>query len=422
VASTSLIKDLKPIILETLKWLGLSAILSVFVGSFGALFLYGLEWAFQTRNTTPLLIWLLPIGGLLVGLLYYKWGKEVEGGNNLIIQEIISPTKPISFLMAPFVLFGTVVTHLFGGSAGREGTAVQIGASLSNQLSKIFKLNKTDREIVLKAGVAAGFSAVFGTPLAGTIFSLEVAKIGKANYQSITASLFSAILSYLVTNLWGVHHTHYSIKTIGDLNFENFLWAILAGVIFGLGGIAFSLSTKYSSKAFKKIKFAPFRPALGGILFAMIVFGIGYQETEPFHGLGINHILKSFTADVGNLDFLIKILLTALILGSGFKGGEVTPLFFTGATLGNTLSKFIPLERDLLAGMGFVAVFSAAANTPFTTIIMGIELFGSENIYFISIACIVAYIVSGKTGIYKSQLIAYPKSSKLKEHKNALID
>ena len=403
-----------------------SFVISLFVGSFGSIFLYGLKWAYNSRTAHHWILWLLPIGGFTVGYIYNKWGKEVEGGNNLIIEEINTPTKPISFLMAPLILIGTVITHLFGGSAGREGTAVQIGASLSDQISKLFKLKKEDRKIILKAGVAAGFAAVFGTPLAGMIFSFEVAKTGVTNYKSLLISFTAAVLSnhiahLLLEHIFNMHHVEYTIDSKIEMSFENFLWAILAGIAFGLAGMAFSLGTKYSGKLFKKIKYPPLRPALGGLIFVCIVFLFGYENTERFQGLGIEHIVFSFKEHVPSYDFLAKITFTSLILGAGFKGGEVTPLFFTGATLGNTLSKIIPLPLDLLAGMGFVAVFAAAANTPLTTIIMGIELFGTNGMYFIGLSCIIAYLVSGKTGIYKSQLIGIPKSTNLTKQKNQKI-
>lgn len=409
------------IVLEALKWISISALVAVVVGSFGAFFLFGLEWAYNARKHSHWILWLLPVGGFMVGYLYQIWGKHVEGGNNLIIQELNTPTKPIGFLMAPLVLIGTVVTHLLGGSAGREGTAVQIGASLADQCTRFFKLGKIDRNIVLKAGVAAGFASVFGTPLAGMLFSFEVAKSGKLNYNSLIASFSAAILADQVTRMLGAPHTHYHLVSQVEMSIVNFGWAIVAGIVFGVGGLLFSKGTHYSGQFFKTITYPPLRPAVGGLVFVLLVFGIGYEHTERFHGLGIGHIVLSFQELVPTYDFLAKITLTSLILGSGFKGGEVTPLFFTGATLGNALSRVIPLPLDLLAGMGFVAVFAAAANTPLCTIMMGIELFGSESIYFIATACIVAYLVSGPSGIYKSQLVGVPKSSKLAPNKNQKI-
>lgn len=420
-----MIKTSKHIIQDLLFWLLISVVIGLVVGCFGALFLYGLRWAYETRINNRWLLWLLPLGGFMVGYLYHKWGKDVVGGNNLIIEEIQLPSRPIKFIMAPFVLLGTVATHVFGGSVGREGTAVQIGASIADQVSSIFKLNKTKRVIILKAGVAAGFASVFGTPLAGMMFSLEVAKTGKINYSSLTASFCSAICAHLVTreitHFIHLPHTQYTISGTTSFTALNFGWAILAGIAFGLAGMCFSLGAKYATLLFSKINYPPLRPFIGGLLFTVLVLGIGYEHTQKYHGLGIEHIVKSFSYTVPSYDFLAKIILTSIILGAGFKGGEVTPLFFTGATLGNTLSKVVPLPMDLLAGMGFVAVFAAAANTPITTIIMGVELFGSEHIYYLATACIVAYLVSGKTGIYKSQVIGTAKSSSLEKHKGLKI-
>lgn len=416
-----MIKDHVTILKEIVKYLLIGTVIGAIVGVLGAFFLFSLKWAYQTRNTYPYFIWLLPIGGFTVGYVYHQWGKSVVGGNNQIIEEINKPTKHISFLMTPFVLFGTIITHLFGGSAGREGTAVQIGASVADQLTKVFKLTNEDRRILLKAGVAAGFASVFGTPLAGILFAFEVSNIGKVNYRALFACLVSAVLADAFTRFIGAPHTHYHINLVPDLSFVNMSWSVLAGVVFGVGGMAFSLGTKYSGVLFAKIGYPPLRPLVGGLIFALVVFTFGYETTERFHGLGVEHIVRSFEQEVPSYDFIAKITLTSLILGSGFKGGEVTPIFFTGATLGNALSKVIPLPISLLAGMGFVAVFAAAANTPIATILMGIELFGHESMYYVAIACITAYLISGKTSIYKSQTIGIAKSINLKEDENLKI-
>lgn len=389
------------------KWLLISLFIGGAVGSASAFFLESLHWATKWRGANEWIIWLLPIGGLGVGLLYHYFGKSVEGGNNLLIEEVQKPKKIIPIIMAPFVLFGTIVTHFFGGSAGREGTAVQMGASIADQLSFILKPDAENRKIILAAGISAGFASVFGTPLAGAVFGLEMAVINKVNYKAIVPCFFSAILADYVTLSWGVPHTHYEITSTTSVNLESIGYMLLAGLCFGLAGWMFSELTKKLGGLYSKyIPYAPLRPFVGGIIIAALVFAVGHTK---YIGLGVPTIVESFTQELPPYDFMAKIIFTAITLGAGYKGGEVTPLFFIGATLGNALSGVMPLPMDLLAGCGFVAVFAAAANTPLACILMGIELFGGGSSTFIGLACVVAFLFSSHTGIYKSQLIGFSK-------------
>lgn len=390
-----------------LKWLGLASVVGILSGSASALFLISLEKVTHLRQENSWLFYFLPLGGLLVGLLYHYWGKDVEKGNNQIIDEVIEPQKRISWRMAPLVLIGTLLTHLVGGSAGREGTAVQMGGSLADQLNSFFPFKAEDRRILLMCGVSAGFASVFGTPLAGTIFALEVYIIGKLRYEALIPALFAALVADWVCIRWGAHHTHYSISSTTDFSILNFLYAIAAGLIFAGAAWLFSNAVPFFKKYFSKISFPPFRPVAGGIV--LLIVYLAFSETKAFAGLGVEIIVQSFARQQPWCVFLLKALFTAFTLAAGFKGGEVTPLFFIGATLGSALSLLLPLPVDLLAAMGFVAVFAAAANTPLACVLMGIELFGSRHAVFIAIACLVAYLFSGHTGIYSSQLVGKRK-------------
>lgn len=390
-------------ILPSLKWILICALIGLLSGSASAFLLVALEWAAQLRTQNIWLIWFLPFGGLLIGLLYHYYGKDVAKGNNLLLEEYKTPKKTIPLKMAPLVLLGTIITHLFGGSAGREGTAVQMGGAISDQFNRIFKLDTTDRKTLIILGISAGFASVFGTPLAGAIFALEVLYCSKISLKSSILSFVVAFFAYYTVEIWGVHHTQYSIPVIPELNLENLLWIIPTSILFGLAAMVFSRSTHFWTSLFKKtISYPPLRPYVGGIIFALIVYPLGASK---FMGLGIPTIVEAFSKPSEYYDFLLKILFTGFILGSGFKGGEVTPLFFVGATLGSALSIFIPLPIALLAGMGFVAVFSGATHTPLACTIMGIELFGIESALFISIACFIAYLASGSVGIYHSQTV-----------------
>lgn len=396
-----------PSLIYLFKWIFICLLLGAIAGSVSAFFLLSLEWATNWREAHLWVIALLPVGGFIIGLSYHLYGNSVVKGNNLLLEEFHSPKKIIPFRMAPLVLFGTILTHLFGGSAGREGTAVQIGGAIADRFTKVLKLSKRDRKIILIAGISAGFASVFGTPLAGGIFALEVLVLGRIRLDAIIPSFMAAVFADYFCRIWNVSHTHYHIDTVAEMTPVNVLWALLAGIIFGLVAMLFSKSTHFWSALFKNnIKYPPLRPVIGGIILAIAIYAMG---TTKYIGLGIPTIVDSFNVNLNSYDFLLKLLFTSFTLGAGFKGGEVTPLFFIGAALGNVLIWFIPLPMGLLAGMGFVAVFAGATNTPIACTIMGIELFGIESGVFIALACCTAYLFSGHSGVYSSQIIGSPK-------------
>jgi H+/Cl- antiporter ClcA len=423
-----------------LKWLALAVPAGIVIGSAVALFLWGLDQATRIRWLTdmggggiPLLLLFLPVAGIGIGLLYHLFGKSVEGGNNLIMEKIHGSGGGVPARMAPLVLIGTLITHLFGGSAGREGTAVQMGGSISSTIARWLKLNRDDTRTLLMAGVAAGFGAVFGTPLTGAIFAIEVLVIGVLSFDAVIPCLIASIVGDSVTTAWGIRHTHYTLASFVQMGLvqstPGLSWFLLvkvalAAVTFGLASVVFAELAHTLQRAFKwAVRWPVLRPALGGGL----VIALAYLVGPDYLGIGVSAdpnqpnqvcILSSFQPGGATCwSWWWKILFTAVTLSSGFKGGEVTPLFFIGAALGNTMARLLHGPVDLFAGLGFVAVFAGATNTPLACTIMGIELFAggqpellrSGFVVYLAVACFLAYLVSGHTGIYLSQRLVTAK-------------
>lgn len=409
---------------QLLRWTILIIPISLAIGSLVALFLWLLEWATTTRWSHPWLLFFLPLAGILIYFLYSLWGKNADAGNNLILDEIHEPNAGVPARMAPLILATTIITHLFGGSAGREGTAVQIGGSLAAFFSRFIPVQDKEKRILLMCGMAAGFGAVFGTPVAGAVFALEVLVIGRLRYDALIPCLIASTLAHLTCMAYGIHHTKY---TIGSLPLNNTDWlsflpidpvllgkVILAGILFGLAGYAFAiLSHGIKSKARQLFSVKWLIPVTGAIL----VLGISYLlGTTDYLGLGVTapgngtSIVRAFEpGEISPFSWWWKLLLTAVTLGMGFKGGEVTPLFFIGATLGHTIASFTGAPVDLFAALGFIAVFAGATNTPLACTLMGIELFGGEAVFYYAVACFTAYYFSGHSGIYTSQKIGVKK-------------
>ncbi|AVR96569.1 voltage-gated chloride channel family protein [Pseudoduganella armeniaca] len=389
------------LLLYLLKWTALASVVALLAGSASALFLFSLDAATHWREAHPAIIWLLPLAGFAVGWVYWRFGRAVEAGNNLLIDEIIDPTSVVPLRMAPLVLASTVISHLFGASVGREGTAVQMGGTLADQLSRLPGLNAADRRVLLMAGISAGFASVFGTPLAGAVFGLEVLVIGRLRHDAIFPCIAAAILADQVGLAWGVHHTHYAIGSVPAITAWTVGAVVLAGIAFGLVGMAFAGATHALSARMKALlPYAPLRPLAGGAVVAVAVWALG---TQRYIGLGIPVIVDAFAQPLAPWDWLGKLAFTVVSLGSGFKGGEVTPLFYIGATLGNALAPLLQLPFGMLAGVGFVAVFAGAANTPLASTVMALELFGPAIGAYAALACTVAYLFSGHHGIYRAQ-------------------
>ena len=413
------------ILKQLVKWTVLVAPISFVIGTVIALFLTLLNAAIHLRFEHKWLLYLLPLAGLLIHYIYSTIGKSAEKGNNLVMEKIHEPGGGLPKRMTPIIFITTILTHLFGGSAGREGTAVQIGGSMAAMYGKWFGLNPSDMRMILTAGVAAGFAAVFGTPLTGAIFALEVLTIGKIKYNALLPALIAGIVGDLAVGAWHVSHTHYHIDLVpeqhyplsGYLHIDPVLLAkvIVSSVVFGIASFLFSAAVN-EVKAFSHVIFKRkwMIPVFGGLAIIMLTFLLGKPD---YLSLGVEAeypgaVTISSAFQPGGSDtwsWFWKMVYTGITLGTGFKGGEVTPLFYIGATLGNTLSALLDAPASLFAALGFIAVFAGATNTPLACTLMGIELFGGEYALFFAVACFTSYICSGHSGIYNAQRISVPK-------------
>lgn len=392
------------------KWILLGGAAGVLAGTASYIFLITLAWATATRLAQPALLYALPFIGCGVGWLYYRFGGAAALGNNLVIDEVNNNRAQIPWRMAPLVLLGTVLTHLGGGSAGREGTAIQMGASLADGLRRLLGLSGEDRRLLLMAGISGGFSSVFGVPAAGFVFGMEVQGIGRIRYEGIIPCLVAAFVGDLVGRAWGAPHSHYPQFQAIPLDALLVLKVALAGVAFGLTSLLFVELTHGIKQLMSRLSpWTPLYPLLGGVAVIGLTWLVG---TRDYLGLSLPLITASVEGTgVMPGAFALKLLFTAITLGTGYLGGEVTPLFVIGATLGDALQGVLGGPPGLLAAVGLVAVFAGASNTPLACAIMGIELFGGGLTPYLFLGCVVAYLASGHRGIYMTQRVHEPKTA-----------
>lgn len=386
----------------------------IMAGTAATLFLYLLNLATDLRAGHPSLVFGLPLAGLAIAVAYHRYGRNAAGGNNLVFEEIHDPNRTLPARMAPMILLSTVVTHLFGGSAGREGTVVQMGASLADQISRFFKVTSDERRALLVAGAGAGFGAAVAAPWAGVIFGMEVIQVGKLRLFAWTESLIASFVAYGMTVLLHAPHTHYPIPEIPMISASALFGAAAAGVVFGLCALIFSRLVHAYEKALALAVRAPlWRPVAGGIAVLFLFLAMG---TDRYLGLGIPVIRQALENVTPWTDPLWKTLFTVLTVGSGFKGGEFVPLVFIGSTVGQVLADWLPITATFAASLGFAAVFAGASNTPIACTLMAMEIFGARIAPYAALACALSFLCSGRRGIYSSQKfirkgIPWPNSS-----------
>lgn len=394
-------------------------IVSIIMGIISAIFLRSLEFVTTLREGFPYIIFLIPIIGVLTAYTYSKYGNGSNRGNNLIIESVHKEVK-VPFRMAFLTFIFTVLTHLSGGSAGREGTAVQIGGALTNKLANIFKMEHKEKRILIMSGISAAFGSVFGTPLAGTFFGMEVCFIGKISYEAMIYCFIGSYTANFVTEYLGINHVGRLIKSIPNISVYTLLIVIISSILFGIFGKIFAEGVQLVKGFYSKnIKNNIYRAIMSSsvVLLVIIIF-----KLYKFEGLSTWLIDSGFSGNITILDPIKKLILTVLTLGAGFQGGEVTPLFDIGASLGGAIGNLTNIEPSLLAAIGMICVFGSATNTPLTTIMLGINLFGSEAVPYYIIGAFISYYVIGHNGIYGAQVITTPKLKRLEKHKGISLE
>lgn len=383
-----------------LKVILVSLCCAVVMGIISFVFLKMLGLSSVFREFFPYCIWFLPLSGMLTAFVYKRYGGESSKGNNLIIQsanEGVKVPKRLAFLTFIF----TLLTHFSGGSAGREGTAVQIGGTLTSNVADKLGFKNEDRKIIIFSGLSAAFGSVFGTPLAGAFFGMEVCCIGQLSVSAVIPCFLSSYLANAVTLLLGATHEVHKISAIPSLDIKSVLVFISASILFGLIGKLFALGVKYLKLLYAKIfKNTVLSALIGSVIVVLLIVLLNLNEYE---GLSTWQQTTAFEGNANWYDMPVKFILTTLTLGAGFQGGEVTPLFDIGASFGGWYANMFGIEPSFLAAIGLICVFGSAANTPITTIMLGIELFGAEAVPYFVFASLISFIASGKSGIYQAQ-------------------
>ncbi len=390
-----------------LRWIALAAVIGAISGLASAAFIGALNWSTSTRASHDWLIWLLPIAGLVVGAAYHYVGKGLERGSNLVIDQLHEHSEWIPLRM-PLLVFGaSVVTHLAGGSAGREGAAVQIASGFADPLAKRFGFTQEQRSLFLVAAIAGGFGSVFGVPIAGMVFALEVQRIGRVRYEAIVPALTASIIGDAVVRAVGIHHTVYPRFVEQTWNWPNGWRLCVLGIMCGLVASLFVRSTHaVKSLLAGHVSWYPLRPVIGGTIVMLLVVVFSWRQ---YSGLSIDIAVDAMNGSNAN-NWIPKLLLTAITMGCGFVGGEVIPLVVTGSLLGQSVAGHLGLDRATGASLASMAVLGAAANTPLAVTVMGLELFGGSGIAMFALVSITAYAVSGHRGIYHAQRVSAHKS------------
>ena len=403
--SDELISEQIPESKSFLKWLIIGSVTGIAVGLAGTLFHYCSSAAEYCRSEHQWLIYLLPLAGVAIAYIYKALDYNHDKGTNLVLLAV-RDNKNMGFRHAACIFIASVITHLFGGSSGREGASLQIGAALGSHYGRRLKLDEDDRRILTMCSMSAMFAAVFGTPVTAAFFSMEVISVGIFYYSAIVPCVLASFIASYISSLFGISHISVAVGSLG-LSPENYLKSAVLGVLCALLSIIFCIAMTNTSKLFKKIKSHYIRAALGGVIVVLLTLIAGNYN---YNGTGGAMIVSAFSERPFAAAFLIKLVFTAVTLCSGFKGGEIFPVFFIGASFGSTFSQVLGMDCSVGAAICMAALFCGVTNCPIASILLSVELFGAESVPFCVIACAVSYMLSGYRGLYSEQKILYSKT------------
>lgn len=386
------------------KWCLISIVVGAVGGLVGTAFHKSVDYVTEVRTENAWLVFLLPAGGLLIAAIYKLC--NVKAGTNRVIESVRTDKK-VPVLMAPLIFVSTVITHLLGGSAGREGAALQLGGSIGYQLGKIFKLDEKDMHLIVILGMSGMFAALFGTPLTATFFALEVISVGVIYYVALVPCLFSSFVAYKISLIFGVSPVKFSNVVMQQTQIDVVLRVVVLAILCALVSICFCSSIKYFCKFVEnKIPNEYIRAFVGGCVIIVLTLLVG---TYDYNGAGMDVISRAMEGVAKPEAFILKIIFTVITISAGFKGGEIVPTFFVGSTFGCVVGSLLGLEPSFGAAIGFVALFCGVVNCPVASIMLALEVFGAESILIFAIVCGVSYMMSGYYGLYSSQKIIYSK-------------
>lgn len=402
-----LLDEVKSYILYFIKWVVISILIGCLCGSIGIGFFYAIEKSTHFRESYSTIIYLLPLLGLLIVFLYKSTGMETDGGTNTIFTAVRNNKVP-RLAMAPLIFISTILTHIGGGSAGREGAALQIGGSIAANIGKSMKLRQDELKIATVCGMSAVFSAVFGTPVTSAIFCIEVVNVGLFHFTALLPCMISSFVAHLIAKRCGILFIKHKLDYIPSLDIETILRVVLLAFACAVVSIILCRSMSFGKIIYKKL----FKNSYIRILVssAIIIVASLILRTNDYLGTGHNVIDRAIEGHAEPFAFIIKLVLTVITLTAGFKGGEIIPSMFIGSTFGCVFGELIGLDPSFGAALGLIGVLCGAVNCPISSVLMGIEMFnGGSYISYFAIICTIAYFFSGRFSLYRAQKIVYPK-------------
>ena len=405
----------KSYIITFLKWGLFGLLMGVLGGLLGAGFHHALHFVTHLRSEHNWLIFLLPVGGLLSVGIYTLFRQRSNRGTNQIIDAVLNGEE-VSPLVAPTIFLATATTHLFGGSAGREGAALQLGGATASLLSKIFHLQKNDRKILIMSGMSAVFAGLFGTPLTAALFCMEFESVGTIFSPALLPCYVAAFTAAKISGLLGVHAEGLLLETAAAVTLGNVWKFLILAVLVSFAGILMCwVFHKAEHLAAHHVKNPWIRIVIGGAIIMGLTLLVGDHR---YNGAGMDMALGAVEGHAQWFDFLLKMLFTAITLAAGFKGGEIVPTFCIGATFGCIVGGLLGLDAGLCGALGLVGLFCCATNSPFASIVLSIEMFGGANLHLFALVCVICFVLSGHSGLYSSQIIAFPKAATALENKD----